>query len=174
MPFQLYNPGKVGRFPQVPEQQNVGSTEPIFERKDVDGVRKTGKILLILLLAVLLLTGCSLQSQREDAVLQMMDAIARSDREAAAALVHPSEEVDVFLAEFPAICRMMDGRRVDSYRVTQMKWSTTQTESGTQERESGTFTIRLEDDEKFTLAYAYVQDEQGSGFTVFHMSFKKK
>lgn len=129
---------------------------------------------LISLTAVILilglLCGCSELAEAEADVLLMMDAFSANDPEAAALLIHPSQNADQFLAAFPNISALVGGRKAEDLFLTSVNVSTSLS-GGSQRTETASCRITLEGGSELLLEYTYLEDSQGSGFTAFDLTF---
>ena len=136
-------------------------------------MKKILSITMAFLLCAAGLCACSMDFNAEAGpyVLEMMDALAADDIDTARNLLHPDLAADTSAESgLQSIADYLAGRKVTEHKMTDIHIYNGTGTSGSVKRETGTYSVTLDDGSVLTISYCYLTDRSGTGFSSFNMS----
>lgn len=135
------------------------------------------KLMVLLLVAVLLLTGCHfnvsiVKSDKSIANVEaLVDALLAADRETALDLMHSGTGIseEELLAGMDQIIQVFQGKTKEKLEQVNFK-VTTRVGTDSQKVEQGEYLLTTTDGAQYTITYTYWKDSKDSGMAGFHVN----
>ncbi len=130
--------------------------------------------LTALILALALLSGCSMKMEAKPMIDDMLEALAGEDIQAALALLHPSlHDQENIEASVQRLAEYLGGRVATKKRTESFQINKGTGSNGKFRTETGVVVLTLDDESTATLEFVYLSDSEGEGFTGFHITFQR-